>query len=858
MSFLAPRIFLISAVLVILPETLLGHSPHHIITDVAVSPAIGSKNEVFILITDQIFRSDENGSSWKNLVNGLNNQYAFTSLSISPDYESDNTLFVASAGDGVFRSTNNGDSWRRVNTGMGSLDTFELSISKNFENDRRLLAAAKSGGVWRSDDSADNWERVLAEDVQIVQIAEILGANEQTVVVAGDSSGRVYRSEDSGRSWEIIFEFPGDITISSVAGRADELYVGTEENGLYLSTDSGQTFDRVRQLQVFRRKNCQGNNFEQSLPDLHVTSINLLPDSWNSNTVFVTTWYNGVFVSDDKGESWSSWREGLSCDRQADDMEVAHFRDVAISTRENGESVFWLGAFDGLFRSVGEYREWHRLETLPLGLIKGMALTRGARNSLVIALGTYGGGFYLSEDRGKSWTIGNKGLPTTRLTDLLFSADYNEDGVIYAGASGRLLKSSDRGHSWRRFNLRKVGFGTRVLNKLDSWGMPTTWLRSSDSQGLPRIYPTHIVALPGSDAGSVLIATRSHGLMGFDENSESVESVWAGTDRIMNSLAISPDFERDHTLLSSIRGEGLVRSEDGGIRWVAINNGLEFVKDWAHSPESGGFKRDVFVAISPDFRIDHTLFAGSPAGDGLYVSHDRGNSWRRVTMGMETFPAPVLAIAVSPGFRTNKTLLVSIKGHGLLRSVDQGHHFETVGEQLIAANASIELLEFSPDYLNDQSIVAVSDEKLFISEDLGISWSEVQRPVRYEDMRDVVLFTGDWERHTGENYSAMTETVTSGVGDGARLQFVGGGIRWLGSRGPKYGSAEVYVDDQLVDTVRCHSNKLENMQELFIAQELEFGAHMIEVRLVSEQIEDRSAVISIDAFDVLPARITVH
>jgi len=68
----------------------------------------------------------------------------------------------------------------------------------------------------------------------------------------------------------------------------------------------------------------------------------------------------------------------------------------------------------------------------------------------------------------------------------------------------------------------------------------------------------------------------------------------------------------------------------------------------------------------------------------------------------------------------------------------------------------------------------------------------------------------------------------------------------------------VYIDGELVDSVRCYSSELENMQELFVSQELEFGAHTIEVRLVSEQLAGTSAIIGVDGFDVLPARITTH
>ena len=857
MTNLSRFLFCITVCL-LLPGISLGHSPHHVITDVAVSPAQDSGIHAFILITDQVFRAEEPGSSWKNLVNGLNNQNSFTSLSVSPDYKEDKTLYVASDGDGVYRSTDGGDSWHKVVAGLDDLGISKLSISANFNNDHRLLAAVASGGVWRSDDGGNNWHRVLTESVSIVDFAEVSGLEEQSIVYAGDSMGRVWRSADNGRLWEVIYELPEAIAISSIAGKANELFLGTRENGLYRSNDSGLTFSRVEQLQSLRRKDCRGNDLAVPVADSYITSVEWSSGDADGSRIFVTTWYDGVFVSVDHGNTWSLWNDGLSCDPQADDMAVPHFRDIAIAHMDNGEAMYWLAAFDGLFVGAGDNSPWQRLETLPLGLIKGTAVASGKGKSLAIALGTYGGGFYLSEDRGTNWTIGNQGLVTTRLTDLSFSTEYSASGVIYAGASGRLLRSSDHGSSWQRISLQKTGFGRRVLNKLGSWGVPTAWLRSSDSVGSSRVYPTFIVTIPGPGTDRVLFATRSHGVMAFDGLSESVESVWSGTNRLMNSLTISPDFERDNTLFSSIRGESLLRSEDGGISWVAVNNGLEFVQHWTDDPEGGGLRRDIYVAISPDFEIDHTLFAGSPAGDGLYVSHDRGNSWTRVAMGSGELPAPVLAIAVSPDFQTDNMLIVSVKGQGLFRSEDRGLHFDVVGEQLIAANASIELLDFSPGFSNDQSVVAASDENLFMSEDRGDTWSIIQRPVRYEDMRDVVLFAGDWDQQSGEQYSAMTETLTSSVGDTASLRFVGGGIRWLGSRGPEFGNAEVYIDGELVDSVRCYSSELENMQELFVSQELEFGAHTIEVRLVSEQVAGTSAIIGVDGFDVLPARITTH
>jgi photosystem II stability/assembly factor-like uncharacterized protein len=844
-------LFLIAAVL-LWPAISVAHSPHHVITDVAVSTGNATGNHTFILISDQVFRSGEEGGSWKNLVNGLNNQYAFTSVVISPEYASDKTLFVASGGDGVYRSIDSGNSWQKVNSGIGASDIAKLSISIKFGNDRRLLAASNSGGAWRSIDGGDSWSMVLTEAVQLVDFAEIVSTEDQAIVFAGDTAGNIWRSDDNGRLWEIANEQLNAGAITSISGTAEHLYVGTEKHGLYHSTDGGQTFVFVKQLFSLKNTGCRDNQLPQSEADRYISSVNVSTDVSGESRVLVTTWYGALYVSRDNAQSWSVWDSGLRCDSQADQLRVPHFRSVATADAENGNTIFWLASFDGLFRGVGEGSHWQQLETLPLGLIKGMAVPRGTRQRSAVAISTYGGGFYLTEDRGSSWTIGNKGLQTTRLTGLAFSRDYDADGVIYAGAIRRLLKSSDRGQSWQRINLQKVGLGDRIRNKLNSWGVPTGWFGSSGRKSSAPVFPTHIATLAGTRAGQVLIATRRHGVIAFDESSGSIESVWSGTDQIINSLVVSPNFAQDNTLFSSIRGQGVFRSADDGDTWVSANGGLPFVNSWADNPGGGDFRRDVFVAISPEFDTDDMLFAGSPAGDGLYVSRNRGDSWKRVVPESARLPAPVLAVAVSPDFRMDNTVIISIKGQGIFRSMERKLQLEAIGDPLMIANVSIELLAFSPNYANDHSIFAASDEQLFVSEDKGESWKEIPRPVRYEDMRDVVTFDGDWEQQGGEQYSAMTETVTSIPGSKSHLRFVGAGIRWIGSRSPRHGTAQVYVDGKLLATVSCRSGGLENMQQLFVKKGLEFGQHTIEVRVIQGSDEGPSGIVGIDAFDVLP------
>jgi len=828
----------LSVAVLLAPATALAHSPHHVVTDVASAPYEATGAHTYVLITDQIFRSDEHGASWKHLVNGLNTQYTYSAVETSPNYASDGTVFLASSGDGVFRSADFGDSWQMIVNGLGSQDISRLSISPAFESNGRVLAASNAGGVWRSMDGGDSWQMVLTEAVVINGFAEVAESQNQHAVIAGDADGNVWRSDDNGRLWEVVHEFSGLGAVTSVSGHAGHIYAGTARGGLLKSTDGGQTFVPVFSPDSAGRPVCRKSNAAQS--DSSITSINVVPGAAGENTVFVTSWYGGVHVSTDNGRTWSVWSEGLTCEGQADGLKVAHFRDLEAVSLNDGRTIYWLGAFDGLFRRDSQSSNWQQQETLPVGLIKGMAVTAGRNQPLAIALSTYGGGFYLTHDNGSTWTIGNKGLLTTRLTGMAFSPEYGDDDSIYAGAIRRLLKSSDRGHSWQLIELYTPGIGARLRNKLASWGLPV----DRDQRSSSPIYPTHIVPVLEDGSLHILFGTRDHGVMTFEELSGEVETTWAGTNEVINSLAVSPDFGKDRMLFASIRGEGVYRSEDGGLSWVAVNRGLDFIGDWAANPKRGDFRRDVNLSIASDVAGRFTLFAGSPAADGVYVSHDRGDSWARSEAEFEVRPAPVLAISVSPEFETDNSLLVSINGRGLFHSNDRGEHFELIASSLVDDNAAIEYLEHSPAFGTDRSIVAASDEKLFLSIDGGNSWAEIRRPVRYEDMRDVVTYDGRWERRNGRQYSALTESLTPADGGSVSLRFVGGGIRLLGSRGPEYGNARVLVDNEVHDTISFKSNESQHMQVLFELQGLDPGPHTIEIRA--------SGVIAVDAFDVLP------
>jgi hypothetical protein len=79
------------------------------------------------------------------------------------------------------------------------------------------------------------------------------------------------------------------------------------------------------------------------------------------------------------------------------------------------------------------------------------------------------------------------------------------------------------------------------------------------------------------------------------------------------SIAVSPNYADDKNVYIGTES-GIFRSVNGGLGWRELDFKVE------NAPV-------VSMAISPDFKEDQLLFAGSEE-QGVYYSKDRGSTWR--------------------------------------------------------------------------------------------------------------------------------------------------------------------------------------------------------------------------------------
>ena len=116
-----------------------------------LSPAYATDGTLFALAGYDVFRSTDYGDTWVNVDRGLSGHMVLA-LSLSPGFDIDDTLFVATLGGGVYRSADRGDSWEEVNAGLTTFDVLALGLSPAFDYDGTLFAGTDGGGVFRADD----------------------------------------------------------------------------------------------------------------------------------------------------------------------------------------------------------------------------------------------------------------------------------------------------------------------------------------------------------------------------------------------------------------------------------------------------------------------------------------------------------------------------------------------------------------------------------------------------------------------------------------------------------------------------------------------------------------------------------
>ncbi|MGC9395582.1 MAG: InlB B-repeat-containing protein [Anaerolineae bacterium] len=295
----------------------------------------------------------------------------------------------------------------------------------------------------------------------------------------------------------------------------------------------------------------------------------------------------------------------------------------------------------------------------------------------------------------------NLGLRGGMPLALAISPDFAADNLVLAGE-----------HQSHRHPLLQSGIGIRYSFSGGLHWHPAAIAPPYDT--LSTTLSVHDFAFsPTYTADRIVFAATWTGLFRSNDGAQSW-SVITGTDQFITSVAVAPDFASSAHVMA---GEGyfgatLYVSADGGQNWTS-HQGVSSRSD---------------IAYSPNFAVDGTAFT---AGDGVYLTANRGISWTQV------LTAPTFALAVSPQFAADATLFAA-GVDSIYSSADGGASW--ISRTVTTGTAWIHALAISPAFNADGTLFAGSAQGLFRSTDRGEHWDAVQS-YPGSDVRSLALAT---------------------------------------------------------------------------------------------------------------------
>ena len=579
-------------------------------------------------IQNGIYKTLDGGQHWLH----LNNDDIFSTMRdmaihpLGPD-----TMYAATT-EGLYKSIDGGQSWDFVWLPENPYN--EICAVKYHPEQPQLIIAGGPINIWKSSDGGNSWEELDVLDWTGITDIAFDPQNPDIIYFIENSmtTGHgIWKSIDRGRTWINIQNniplsgFPTDIVIDP--NNTSTLYISMNNYyepsnaSLYKSLDSG-------------------NNWIDISPDgltiPYICSIAIAPN--DHNTIYAGTSDDGVFKSEDAGETWESFNSGLKilqiatievdilnriiylgtfydgiykkCSEDNTWLKISDNINITsclgIDICSNDYSHVFVAAINGLFETDDMGESWRYIDVgMPLhDSPNGVVIDKYYNNIIYLSSGhqitspSLDYGFFISFDGGENWTCRNDGLPDDySYNDIDISYINDDTKRIFLISSNGVFYSDNVGENWHLCD--------RDLPS-DAW------------------YTEIVVAV--SDQKTIAVGDELNRIFISHNRGESWHQATELTDnpngKYIFELAFNP-IDENHIYASST-SHGLFESIDSGESWNNINNNLPL---------------DQYVQIVSGIAINpynpSNIFVGSNHY-GIFKSHNGGQTWESFNEGMDT------------------------------------------------------------------------------------------------------------------------------------------------------------------------------------------------------------------------------
>jgi hypothetical protein len=276
---------------------------------------------------------------------------------------------------------------------------------------------------------------------------------------AGTYDFGIFLSTDSGKSWTAVNSgLPENPKVWSLAVKDTDIFIGTDGNGVYLSRNCGVSWTVV----------STGLPTNACVHALVIQGLN----------IFAGTWGDGIYLSSNNGTSWTACNGGRP--------------DTVISLGVNGINIYAGARNSGVFFTTNNGNNW---------IVANGGLPPNNRNEVWsfasmgsnIFAGTALNGVFISTNNSTNWATVNSGLRDTNIISLIVNGTYLFAGTLGSSKSGSIFLSTNNGASWQEVN---TGLPTDVSNLVWSLALMGSNLYAGCSDGVWRRPLSEMITLP--------------------------------------------------------------------------------------------------------------------------------------------------------------------------------------------------------------------------------------------------------------------------------------------------------------------------------------------------------------------------
>ncbi len=428
--------------------------------------------------TKGIYRSEDNGSSWKKMNDYMviDAQYY---MEIFPDPHQFDKIYIVEVFTKV--SEDGGKTLTSINHRNIHVDNHEIEFDPNNPN---YLLIAGDGGIYESWDQGNNWR--FTDNLPITQFYRVgldnafpfynvYGGTQDNSTLGGPNR-TIHRSGIKNSDWYITQGGDG------FQSRIDP-------------TDPNVVYSMSQYAGIVRYDKMSGEKVDiQPQPKAGEP-----PYKWNWDAPLIISPHDNktlylaadkLMKSTDQGSSWQEISNDLSRQMDRNKMEVmgkvwsidAIFKNVwtspygtivALAESPVKKGLLYAGTDDGLIQvSEDDGSTWRKIEGIAgvprLAYVSDLFASPHNENTVFAVFnnhkyGDYKPYFYRSDDKGKTWKSMSSNLPNDEFGWTIVQ-DHVSENLLFAGTEYGLYFSLDAGNQWMQL---KSGIPTIAIRDLE-------------------------------------------------------------------------------------------------------------------------------------------------------------------------------------------------------------------------------------------------------------------------------------------------------------------------------------------------------------------------------------------------------